>query len=359
MDGLRGLMVVLMVQGHLLDAWLDAGARASGYAPFVRNYLNAIPARAFLFLLGLGVVLRLERPDGTPTRARLGAVLGRGVALLAIAYLFRFQQLAMRGFEDWDLGRVDILNCLAATMLLVGLSLAPLPGRARPWTALALAGIFFALGPVLGTTRISQAVPEWLTAYLGGPRPLAWFPLFPWAGWGFLGAAAARIWLWAAADPPRTRPLFIGLLLAGLALAAGGLVLERALPRQYPSEIDSDMGFARTTLYLGLLALVCAGAGLLPERTPGSRALIQLGRASLVIYWVHIELVYGRLFAALHDRLSLPQALLGLLAMLAAMFALAWFLPRRRKMRDSPELPEESARVRSGTVGERPIFDRR
>jgi fucose 4-O-acetylase-like acetyltransferase len=38
----------------------------------------------------------------------------------------------------------------------------------------------------------------------------------------------------------------------------------------------------------------------------------QLGRTSLFIYWIHVEMVYGLISLPLHKSLSLGQALLGL-----------------------------------------------
>ncbi|HXR10033.1 MAG TPA: OpgC domain-containing protein, partial [Candidatus Acidoferrales bacterium] len=51
--------------------------------------------------------------------------------------------------------------------------------------------------------------------------------------------------------------------------------------------------------------------------------LIQLGQASLLVYWVHIEFVYGR-FSILHKRAqTIPAATLGLLVIFSAMVLLA------------------------------------
>jgi len=50
---------------------------------------------------------------------------------------------------------------------------------------------------------------------------------------------------------------------------------------------------------------------------------IQLGQASLLVYWVHIEFVYGR-FSILPKRaLGIQSASLGLLIIFLAMLALA------------------------------------
>jgi len=49
----------------------------------------------------------------------------------------------------------------------------------------------------------------------------------------------------------------------------------------------------------------------------------QLGRTSLLVYWVHIEFVYGRA-SILHKRAnSIPMASLGLLTIFLAMLALS------------------------------------
>jgi hypothetical protein len=47
------------------------------------------------------------------------------------------------------------------------------------------------------------------------------------------------------------------------------------------------------------------------------------GRASLFVYWVHVELVYGVVSDPLHRTLSFPSAVVGFAALSVGMFALA------------------------------------
>ena len=49
-----------------------------------------------------------------------------------------------------------------------------------------------------------------------------------------------------------------------------------------------------------------------------------LGQASLVVYWVHIEIVYGRPFAAYSRTLAVSQAAMQLLWIMPLMILLAW-----------------------------------
>jgi hypothetical protein len=80
-------------------------------------------------------------------------------------------------------------------------------------------------------------------------------------------------------------------------------------------------------------------AAYLVTRFLGSRFsfMQQLGKTSLLVYWVHVELVYGLMFARLHKKLGIGQATVGFVLMTAAMLALSvlrtkyWHgLPRRR-----------------------------
>ncbi len=44
-----------------------------------------------------------------------------------------------------------------------------------------------ALGPIIGPTHFPVCLPRPLTSYLGGERPMAWFPLFPSLAWPLVG----------------------------------------------------------------------------------------------------------------------------------------------------------------------------
>src|SRR5208283_4935354 len=65
--------------------------------------------------------------------------------------------------------------------------------------------------------------------------------------------------------------------------------------------------------------------------------LIQLGQASLLVYWVHIEFVYGRVSILPKHSQSIRTASLGLLTIFLAMLILA-FLGTRMKGRGADVL---------------------
>jgi hypothetical protein len=55
----------------------------------------------------------------------------------------------------------------------------------------------------------------------------------------------------------------------------------------------------------------------------GFSPVIQLGKTSLLVYWVHIEFVYGRLSILPKHKCTVLQASIGLLVIFLAMLALS------------------------------------
>src|SRR6266403_2989477 len=55
----------------------------------------------------------------------------------------------------------------------------------------------------------------------------------------------------------------------------------------------------------------------------GFSPVIQLGKTSLLVYWVHIEFVYGRISILPKRACSIPKATIGLFVIFLAMLALS------------------------------------
>ncbi len=60
----------------------------------------------------------------------------------------------------------------------------------------------------------------------------------------------------------------------------------------------------------------------------------QLGTTSLLVYWVHIELVYGRWFGVWKNALSVPQVVAYTCCLIALMILLSVIRTRWKSLRD-------------------------
>ena len=198
-----------------------------------------------------------------------------------------------------------------------------------------------ALGPIVGPAHFPTWLPTFLTAYLGGQRPMSWFGLFPWAAWPLVGVALGHTWSRASTDPRTQAKAFI-LSGVGGAVLIGIVSLIRAINPyiiHYPSDLVQQMGPGSFFYKLGLIGL-SATVAWAAVRAWGTRFSVmrQFGHTSLLVYWIHVDLCYGLIARRLHlmGELGMWGATLGLIVMVALMLGVSlakttWWEPWRRR----------------------------
>jgi uncharacterized membrane protein len=349
-DWMRGLACVLMFQTHCYDSWLSPEARNS--AVFVwSQLLGTLPAPLFIFLSGISFALvteRLREKDATPGQIAKTTI-RRGAEIFVLGLLFRVQEYAL-GYRwvPWtDLLRVDILNILGLSMMLMGIlcwlsaDRSPANTSALPQSVAAsrTRGIFAGL---LSSTLVAMATPllwtiyrplwlPWpLESYVNGVhvlgKPQYWlFPLFPWSGFAFVGLAVG-FFLFTNIAKRHEALIFAALGPTGILACFLSIKLDKSRLQLYPVydywHTSPNFFLMRCSILLIILFCVYAWCrwGLAQM---GFSPIIQLGKTSLLVYWVHIEFVYGRLSILPKHKCSVLQASLGLLIIFLAMLVLS------------------------------------
>ena len=335
-DWMRGLACVLMFQTHCYDAWLAPQFREAEFFGWSR-LLGSLPAPLFLFLAGISFALITDklRRRGVPDHQILKQTARRGAEIFGIALLFRLQQWGIVfPWAPWtDLFRVDILNMMGLSMMAMAVACRAARTRAASIAAACLvtAAIALASPPMWTTWRSATSSLPWpLESYLNGVHiygvPQAWlFPIFPWMALAFAGLAVglALFGDWAKSREAKALA-FCGA--AGVALFFLSKLLD-ALPVVIYAVYDywhtsPNYVLARVGILLVILFACYAwcrwGLG---ER--GFSPMKQLGQTSLLVYWVHIELVYGRFSILKHRAQDIPTATGGLIAIFALMLLLS------------------------------------
>jgi len=340
-DWLRGLACLLMFQTHCYDAWLGGAARQSTF--FMWSQLGGtFPAPLFLFLAGISFALvtdKLLQKGLAPGEIAKKTIL-RGAEIFGLGLLFRLQEfLIALGWAPWtDLFRVDILNTIGLSMMLMGVTcwaVLKIFGRANTRTKLVGAAVVVAaaisgLAPLLWTTWRQRFLLWELETYINGVHnlgtPQAWlFPIFPWTAFAFAGLAFGFLLL---SDSARKLGVAAFLLAgaAGLILIYGAKFLDSRPWQVYPVYDFWHTSPAFFSIRLGLLLLLVLMAyawcrwGLGPW---GFSPLVQLGETSLLVYWVHIEFVYGKYTILPHRSQTIAGATRGLITIFLAMLLLS------------------------------------
>ena len=352
-DWMRGLACVLMFQTHCYDAWLGGDARHTSFLKGSQR-LGTLPAPLFLFLAGISFALvtgKLVRKNVSPGQITL-MMARRGAEIFVFGLLFRLQEYVIAwGWAPWtDLFRVDVLNIIGLSMILMAFLCGLVLFKTRPRSETGITGT-----PVVGLVASSMAVvalialltpliyttwrPTWLPweleSYidgchnLGAPQPWL-FCIFPWTAFAFAGLASGFV---IFSDWGRERATAIFASFAG----AGAVAILVARQLDHSSlQLYSVYDYWHTSpnflmMRVGMLLMICLLAyawcrwGLVSLGGWATRfsPLIQLGQTSLLVYWVHIEFVYGR-FSLLPKRaVGIGTATRGLVEIFVFMLILS------------------------------------
>jgi uncharacterized membrane protein len=299
-----------MIAAHTSDAWTAASSKAT---PTFRHLTIAggFAAPLFLWLAGLSVVLsathRTGRGDSRSRAAEM--VCCRGLEIFILAFVFRLQAFTLSpGSHPVALFRVDILNILGLTIVGAGViwSLHEATWALVAAYAAAAAG-FALLTPVVWASGSVDVLPTWLQWHVRPAGAHTTFTLFPWAGFVFAGGACGSV-IAAARERTRERRAQLALALAGAAIIGAG-TWTSLRPTLYGTSAFWTSSPSWFAIQVGVMMLALTALYGLSRVADGWSAggdpLARLGRNSLFVYWIHVELVYGYSTWPIHGRLPL------------------------------------------------------
>ena len=342
LDWLRGFACLGMFEVHCYDAWLGGSVR-QGSLFGLSQFSGTIPAPLFILLSGISCALfsdQMRRRGASESDIAI-RIVRRGAEIFGLGLLFRVQEyvLGLPGAPRTDLLRVDVLNLIGLSLLFIGVFLRfSLSHTARAILASAIALGIACVTPPLWTTWRPHSLPWFLESYVNGVHnydsPQPWlFPIFPWAGFAFAGLSVGFVLTsdWSTKNSAKTTAL---LAAVGLGLFFLAQLLDRIPLRLYslydywhtsPNFFLARVGSCLVIVWIGYVW--CRwGFGAV-----GFRPLVQLGQASLLVYWVHIEFVYGRFSILSKTSEGAWISTLGLLTVTAAMVLLAVARSRWKK----------------------------
>jgi uncharacterized membrane protein len=324
LDWLRGVGVLVMIQGHVIDSWTAVPDRTREAYHWITFVGGIGGAPVFLFLAGVALVLgsaaRIRR-GRTVAQARALA-LTRGWQIFGLAFLFRLQSWIISGGSPGTLLKVDILNVMGLSMV----AAAPLWSAGGRWSRtmlFALVTVAVAmLTPLVRTSELIAVLPDPVEWYLRPAGSATTFTLFPWTAFLMAGCAVG---LWLDTKTPREERRVNYLLMAvGVMVALAGYSAS-FLPAIYA---QTNFWTSSPTFFfvrLGILMTLVGGVYALHAnvyRAPGRSPLCELGRSSLFVYWIHVEMAYGVLSAPLHRRLPLEWAYVAFILFSLMLYAL-------------------------------------
>jgi uncharacterized membrane protein len=332
LDWTRGIAILIILQGHVFHSFLRQDLRREG--PYmISQFLGGIAPAIFLLLTGITLAFIMDKRErqGLPPRERWNAALRRSGYLFMIAFLFRIQMFVfglkidlhpqfaiIPGSPIEGLLRVDVLNLMGFSIGLLSLLAFLTTAQRARWGVILGAAIAFS-SPLISMIDWSW-LPERIAAYI---KPsTADFGFFPWAAFVAFGLGIGSILRMTKAEDMNRLMQWIAL--AGFAVFFGGQYCSNFSASLYPkSEFWLDSPWM-VLMKLGPTLLLITVAYLWNEYGGKGWSLArQFGVTSLLVYWVHVELVYGRWFWFWKEGLNTLQCVAFAVVLIVSMLGLS------------------------------------
>ena len=337
-DLMRGYAILMMLMGHTIHVVLAEGWRESKYPAYaIWYYLTGLTAPTFLFSAGFIFAYLMARGESHGGQ-RLQKGLKRFGSLMVLGWVFHIKPAFFQSLFAGQFSAVGELLSHSSVLQVIGLSILMLIGL---WMASGRMGMRF----VVLSFLVSQAAfilgpfwANWSGSYPGWLRPVeifvsaknAYFPIFPWSGYVFLGAGLGA-WAW---EKKWYRELKWFLL-----LIPAGVLMKWVMTGPVP--VSSQGFYWRGGGVLILLALVGSICFALEKKAWEElwpvRVVARCGQETLTIFCLHNVVLYGVWFGVSLSRyfdksLGPWQTVTAIVLIEAGFIALALNLQKLRKV---------------------------
>lgn len=302
-DLMRAFAVIQMVQGHTVDVVLASEFRSEAYpAYFLWNFMRGMTAPIFMFTAGtvFTYLFRLvDQPFERNPRVRKGFL--RFLLLLAIGYLLRYPTYKVFDFSEVTQLQmniflsVDVLQLIAFGLFFVMLSafIAEKLDVNDSIVFSIIASIFFFSTPIVSNINWIEYFPQFIAGYFyTGTGSL--FPLFPWAGYVVLGGVLGS---YLAKNPlvfkTNRFSFYIGIIGVVLIIVSELVIFIGSRFYNYYFE-NSSYSIDVIIFRIGFVLTLNAVVSFVSQKIDSiPKIVILVGRNTLLIYIVHLIILYG------------------------------------------------------------------
>lgn len=312
-DSARSIAIILMLQGHFIALTYESyvpmlktlrSSGTSGNGLFdIWCYVRGFTAPLFFSITGLIFTYLLLREKETPVfrQERVRKGIKRAVTIILLGYLLQLDIQSLNYYLSGNIGSrffaFHVLQCIGfgilAIVVLYILQRTVLQ-KISFIILLSLACIaIFILYPIIknyGNQTIIMNIPAFLQNMIHGKHSV--FPIIPWFGFVFFGGilgAILRQCQHRVKDQWFAFRFLAGIILLNLVLRGSFLLIDVITNDQFDYSASAAIfdRFTQIGLLLALLMYLDRKVQL------GQSLFIRMGQNTLVIYVLHIILLYG------------------------------------------------------------------
>lgn len=311
-DLLRGWSIILMIEPHVFNTFLLPELKLTGWFGVV-TFINGLIAPAFLFVSGFvfEVSSGSKLNDMRKLKLPFWKKLWRIISIILIGYALHLpykslSKIINKATPDQlqQFYAVDVLQCIGVGLLILfALRLIIRSDKIYHYTLIVLAIAVTAISPVFWKTDFASFLHPVFANYFNRLNG-SLFPVFPWLNFILAGAIFSKYFLNAAAKNKESKFIKATTITGIIMLLSGHLFYSGLFPASLTSILPNPVFFIKRLGYVLFAAALCwyFSQRLISLRLNAdwrktkNSFVIDASRESLLIYWLHLLVIYSSTF---------------------------------------------------------------
>lgn len=300
----RGWMLLLMIETHIFNEMLAPALKETAWFNLL-NFINGWIAPSFIFISGFAFIIasRKKLDDFRQFGREFYRQLGRILLILLAGYSLHMPHLSFSKMasqwhtQPWqNFQIVDVLQCIAVGLLIMFLlRLAVKTETIFNRLLIGLTALVVMASPIIWKIDFAEYMPLFLANYFNRAHG-SLFPLFPWLGFMFSGGIASYYFMNSLQKGKEQQFLRVVLYSSLLIIAISSAILY------YPPSFMEVISAIRPNPYffllrLGIVLVILVGLRYYELWRKTERSVIMFaGRESLMVYWLHLQVLYRKFY---------------------------------------------------------------
>jgi uncharacterized membrane protein len=295
-DAVRAFAILMMLQGHFIDALLEVRFRSNEYTAFtIWSYFRGITAPTFFTISGLiftYLLIKAKQKGEEGFRIKKGLI--RGIMLIGIGYLLRIPILMwFEGkFNTYWLA-VDVLQCIGLSLIIIILLYLITFKKTLIFSILllVLGTLIFVTEPLYRNLELSH-LPIAIANYMSKANKSV-FTILPWFGYMAYGGFISTLFYRYLERNVFKTSIIIGFIITGIILIKYSSLILYQLNLLTGIEVFKlSAGYNYLFTRLGDVLILFAIFYLL-ENVLKHFLILKIGQKTLSIYVIHFIIIYG------------------------------------------------------------------
>jgi len=298
-DLLRGLVIIIMIEVHVFNAFLVPELRQTGWFSVI-NFINGLVAPSFLFVSGFA--FQVSSKGKLDEMRKLGKAfwkkIGRVFQIIIIGYALHLPFFSLSKTINQTTPQllesffaVDVLQCIGFGLLFLFLTrLLIQSDKTYHFFLIASLVVVTLISPVFWKIEFANYLPIVIANYFNRLHG-SLFPIFPWLNFLLAGGIFAKYFVDAREQGSEEKFVKLSTIMGFVVLLFGHLFYLGLFPKALTSILPNPVFYLERLGYILVLFFLC---WIVDRKTNIKNTFIMdASRESLLVYWLHLITIFG------------------------------------------------------------------